>query len=208
MDRHLLAAISIAGTSLDLVGGMYLAYDLLGGKHGPLRTLTRAVTYAAIFGLAFGLPLGWRFGLAVGLTHGFTLAIEFSRAARERPKSGLLLDAVFSLIRALGYGFGLYYYDDLGMRFAILFAVLSTVGQVFAYSRGMSPATDYQPRARPRLSRKQFFGVLNRTAGYVIAGLLCGIAAQGTYSLGTRRRLICGGGRARKLRRIALSPPL
>jgi hypothetical protein len=183
MDRHLLAAISIAGTSLDLLGGMYLAYDLLGGRHGPLRTLTRAVTYAAIFGLAFGLPLGWRFGLAVGLTHGFTLAIEYSRAAREQSDSGLLLDAVFSLIRAVGYGIGLYYYKSLGMRFAILFTVLSTVGQVFAYSRGISPATDYEAIARPRLSRRQLFGVVNRTVGYTIAALLCGIAAKGSYSL-------------------------
>ena len=184
MDRHVLAAVSIAGTSFDLLGGMYLAYDLLGGRHGPLRTLTRGVTYAAIFGLAFGLPLGWRFGLAVALTHGFTLAIEYSRAARAQPTSGLLRDALFSLIRAIGYGVGLYYYDNLGMGFAILFTVLSTVGQVVAYSRGMSPATDYQPMARPRLSRRQFLGVLNRTAGYVIAGLLCGMVVHGSYALG------------------------
>src|SRR5205807_10532399 len=120
MDRHVIAAISIAGTSLDLLGAMYLAYDLLGGKHGPLRTLTRGVTYAALFGLAFGLPLGWRFGLAVGLTHGFTLAVEFSRAARQQPAYGLLFDAGFSLIRALGYGTGLYFYENhsLGGRFA------------------------------------------------------------------------------------------
>src|SRR5579859_5389633 len=119
MDRHALAAISIAGTSLDLLGAMYLAYDLLGGRHGPLRTLTRAVTYAVIFGLAFGVPLGWRMGVAVGITHGFTLAIEFSRAARQQ-SYGLLSDAVFSLIRATGYGIGLYYYQNLGLRFAVL----------------------------------------------------------------------------------------
>ena len=47
MDKHTLALISIIGSSLDVLGALYLAYDLLGGEHGPLRTLTRAVTYGA-----------------------------------------------------------------------------------------------------------------------------------------------------------------
>ena len=46
MDHHTLAAISITGTCLDVLGTLYLAYDLLGGQHGPLRLLTRAVTYS------------------------------------------------------------------------------------------------------------------------------------------------------------------
>ena len=44
MDKHTLALISIIGSSLDVLGALYLAYDLLGGEPGPLRTLTRAVT--------------------------------------------------------------------------------------------------------------------------------------------------------------------
>lgn len=32
IDRHLIAGISIAGTVCDVMGGLYLAYDLLGGK--------------------------------------------------------------------------------------------------------------------------------------------------------------------------------
>ena len=43
MDHHTVAAVSIAGTCLDVLGSLYLAYDLLGGQHGPLRLLTRAV---------------------------------------------------------------------------------------------------------------------------------------------------------------------
>jgi hypothetical protein len=180
MDRHVLAAISIAGTSLDLLGGMYLAYDLLGGKHGPLRTLTRGVTYAAIYGLLYGLPLGWRFGLAAGLTHGFTLAIELSHAAREEPDYGLFLNTIFSLIRGTGYGFGLYH--DFGTKFAFFFAALSTIGQAFMYSRGMRPTTDYRPSARPRISSRQLLGVVIRTLGYAVAGAICGLLAGGAYS--------------------------
>jgi hypothetical protein len=65
MDKHTLALISIIGSSLDVLGAMYLAYDLLGGEHGPLRTLTRAVTYGALFGTGYGLALGPVFGLAL-----------------------------------------------------------------------------------------------------------------------------------------------
>src|SRR3954454_3907928 len=54
MDRHTLALISIVGCSLDVLGALYLAYDLLGGEHGPLRTLTRGVTYGVLFGAGYG----------------------------------------------------------------------------------------------------------------------------------------------------------
>ena len=60
MNHHTLAAISITGTCLDVLGSLYLAYDLLGGRYGPLRLLTRAVTYSIIFGIGYGL------GLAMG----------------------------------------------------------------------------------------------------------------------------------------------
>jgi hypothetical protein len=32
MDHHTLAAVSITGSGLDVLGSMYLAYDLLGGQ--------------------------------------------------------------------------------------------------------------------------------------------------------------------------------
>ena len=67
MDKHTLALISILGSSLDVLGALYLAYDLLGGEHGPLRTLTRAVTYAVLFGTGYGIALGPVFGLASGV---------------------------------------------------------------------------------------------------------------------------------------------
>ena len=74
MDHHTLAAISITGTCLDVLGSLYLAYDLLGGQHGPLRVLTRAVTYSLVFGVGYGLGLGLIFGFASGIATGVTLA--------------------------------------------------------------------------------------------------------------------------------------
>src|SRR5215831_10150555 len=102
VEKHTLALISIIGNSLDVLGALYLAYDLLGGEHGPLRTLTRGVTYGALFGTGYGVALGPVFGLATGATHGITLAWEFSRASRHSPKPGLWYDIVVSAIRGAG----------------------------------------------------------------------------------------------------------
>ena len=81
MDHHAVAAVSVTGICLDVLGGLYLAYDLLGGEHGPLRLLTRVVTYSIVFGVGYGLGLGFFFGLASGAATGITVAIEFRRVA-------------------------------------------------------------------------------------------------------------------------------
>lgn len=171
MDHHTVAAVSITGTVLDVLGSLYLAYDLLGGQHGPLRLLTRAVTYSIIFGIGYGLGLGLFFGIASGIATGFTLAIEFNRAARGLRHYSLAWEALFSAIRGLGLSLGLY--PILGLRFAIAFGVLVTIGQVFAYARGMRPAMDYEASRRPRLTRRQFWGTVVRTVGYLVAALIC-----------------------------------
>jgi hypothetical protein len=171
MDHHTVAAVSIAGTCLDVLGSLYLAYDLLGGQHGPLRLLTRAVTYSIVFGIGFGVGLGLFFGLAAGLATGITLSIEFNRAARGLAHYSLPWETVFSAIRGLGFGAGLY--RILGFGFAIAFASIITAGQVFAYSRGMRPALDYGASRRPRITRRQFWWTMVRTVGYMATALIC-----------------------------------
>src|SRR5271157_3700899 len=106
MDHHTVAAVSIAGTCLDVLGSLYLAYDLLGGQHGPLRLLTRAVTYSIVFGLGYALGLALFFGLASGIATGITLSIELNRAARGLDHYSLAWEALFSAIRGLGLGVG------------------------------------------------------------------------------------------------------
>jgi uncharacterized membrane protein len=173
MDHHAVAAVSIAGIGLDLIGSLYLAYDLLGGKHGPLRLLTRAVTYSMIFGIGYGLGLGLFFGLISGFATGITISIELNRAARGLEHYSLLWEAVFSAVRGYAFGFGLY--RSLGVGFALAFGTIVTIGQVFAYSRGMRPAMDYEASRRTRLSRRQFWGTVARTIGYIATALLCGV---------------------------------
>jgi hypothetical protein len=171
VDHHTVALVSITGTCLDVLGSLYLAYDLLGGQHGPLRLLTRAVTYSVVFGIGYGLGLGLFLGLASGIATGITLAIEFSRAARGLDHYSLPWEGLFSTIRGLAFGAGLY--RILGFGFAIAFAILITIGQVVAYTGGMRPALDYEASRRPRLTRRQFWGTVVRTLGYISAALLC-----------------------------------
>ena len=171
MNHHAVAAISITGTCLDVIGSLYLAYDLLGGQNGPLRLLTRAVTYSIVFGVGYGLGLGLFFGLASGVANGVTIAIELNRAARGLDHFSFWWEGWFSAIR--GFAFGACLYRNPGLEFAAAFAVLLTVGQMFAYSRGMRPALDYAATGRPRLTRRHAWGILVRTLGYMVTALLC-----------------------------------
>jgi hypothetical protein len=171
MDHHTLAVVSITGTCFDVLGSLYLAYDLLGGQHGPLRLLTRAVTYSIVFGIGYGLGLGLFLGVACGIATGITIAIELNRAARGLDHYSLPWEAMFSAIRGAAFGVGLS--RIVGFGFAAAFAILITLGQVFAYSRGMRPATDYSASRRPRLTRRQFWGTVIRTVGYIAAALIC-----------------------------------
>ncbi len=171
MDHHAVAAVSISGSCLDVLGSLYLAYDLLGGQHGPLRLLTRAVTYSIVFGIGYGLGLGLFFGLSAGIATGLTLAIEFNRAARGLDHYSLPWEVLFGAVRGASFTIGLW--PAVGLRFAVAFGVLSTLGQAAAYSYGMRPAIDYAAKRRPRITRRQFWGTVARTLGNLAAALIC-----------------------------------
>ncbi len=159
-----------------MIGSLYLAYDLLGGQHGPLRLLTRAVTYSIVFGVGYGLGLGLFFGLTAGVASGVTIAIELNRAARGLAHYSLWWEGFFGAIRSFAFGAALY--PSLGLEFAVAFAVLLTVGQIFAYARGIRPALDYAATGRPRITRRHARAILERTVGYIVTALLCSFFVQ------------------------------
>ena len=201
MDHHTLAAISISGTCLDVLGSLYLAYDLLGGQHGPLRLLTRAVTYSIIFGLGYGLGLGLTFGLAAGIASGVTIAVELNRISRGLPHFSLPWEVFFATIRAAGFGVALYWLlgrSGPALGFAVTFAVLVAVGTSVAYWRGLRPGIDYgrfRDSPRPRLSQRQVVGTLVRTLGYLAAAAICSaLFDQGgeNWSFALRMGLVTG----------------
>jgi hypothetical protein len=176
IDKHTLALISITGSALDVLGALYLAYDLLGGEHGPLRTLTRGVTYGALYGAGYGMALGPVFGLASGVAHGITLAWEYSRYSRRGSTQGFWYDTAMSAVRGAGFALGAAYL--YGATFGVAFGALSTVGQVLAYRVGIRPTLDYQPAKRPRITRPILLAALNRTVGYTAAGYLSAVTAH------------------------------
>jgi hypothetical protein len=134
------------------------------------------MTYSIVFAVGYGLGLGWFFGLASGVTSGVTIAIELSRAARGLDHYSLWWEGWFSAIR--GIAFGACLWRNLGLEFAAAFAVLLTLGQVFAYSRGIRPAMDYAATGRPRITRRHAWAILVRTLGYTATALLCSALVQ------------------------------
>jgi len=173
MDHHTVASISIAGSCLDVLGSLYLAYDLLGGQHGPLRLLTRAVTYSILFGLGYGLGLGLLFGVASGLATGMTIAIELNRTSKGQDHYSLPWEALFSAIRAAAFSAGLD--PEVGLPFAVLYAALLTAGQIIAYMRGVRPSLVYTKTRRPAFTPVLIRATLLRTAGYIAAAMLCSV---------------------------------
>ncbi len=193
MDHHTVAVISVIGICFDVLGGLYLAYDLLGGQHGPLRLLTRMVTYSAVFGIGYGLGLGLFFGVACGLATGVTVALELHRTSGKHGHFSWPWEALFSAIRAAAFGAGLY--RMVGLQFAIAFAALATVGQVVAYSRGIRPGLDYAASRQARISRRQLWAAIARTIGYVAAALICSAWVQHVdhpWAFATRLGLVTG----------------
>lgn len=171
MDHHTVAAVAIAGSCLDVLGSLYLAYDLLGGPHGPLRLLTRAVTYSILFGLGYGLGLGLIFGLASGAATGVTIAFELDRTSKRGDHYSLPWEVLFSAIRASAFSAALY--PQVGFRFAILYAALLTAGQASAYARGVRPSLRYLPNRGQRFTRVLALSTVLRTGGYIAAALVC-----------------------------------
>jgi len=173
MDHHILAIVSITGIGLDVLAGHYLAYEMLGGQHGPLRLLTRVVTYSVVFGTGYGIGLGILFGMASGAATGITVALELQRTSRGQDHYSLAWEAMFSAIRAAAFGAALC--PLVGLPFAVAFAVLVTAGQVLAYSRGMRPSLDYEAARRARITRRQLWGAVGRTVGYTAAAMTCSL---------------------------------
>jgi len=122
-----------------VLGGLYLAYDLLGGQHGPLRLLTRIVTYSIVFGIGYGLGLGLFFGVVSGAATGITIAIELHRMGSRNNHYSLPWQALFSAIRGVAFGAGLY--RTLDFSYAATFAALITMGG------GSWPGSDLGPAA-------------------------------------------------------------
>src|SRR6516165_10174246 len=179
--HHLIPILSLAGVILDALGGLYLAYDLLGGKKGPLRIVTKSVSYGVMFGSVYGLPLGVWFGLAGFLISGPALSIEIGR--REVRRVHPVFEALaFGLLRAVSFGTAGWLSKD--SQFGINFGILCALGFVAAYLI-VGPPTETN-LGRPRIDKR----VLKRAA---FRGTSIGLAAVLSGALHKERHALSYG---------------
>jgi hypothetical protein len=70
LAQELVAEVALVGMGFDVLGGCYLAYDLLGDKRGPLRTIARPAGYVALFFVGYYIVLGARYAFIASAGQG------------------------------------------------------------------------------------------------------------------------------------------
>lgn len=163
MEPHFSAQLTLLGMACDVVGGIYLAYDLLGGEKGPLNTFFRLVNYSVLAVLIFCISLGPKFALPAGIGIGCAFGLHLENASRANKDSFLFL-LKLGLIRAVGIGTGVWINGFPKM--AWLMAAIVIVMSLLLPRMGISPAVVYQSEKKPQLKKKQL----------LIAGVLGGVA--------------------------------
>lgn len=149
-----LAWFGVSGTFCDALGGVYLTYDLLGGRSGPLGLGMRAATYGIIFGFGYGLVFGPFFGLVAGVGLGSILALEFWRVAYHQRKYGsspLYHMPYFGVARGLLLGLACLH--RFGREFAFVFGALNAVLLSLVYRLRFAPTYDYDAGSSDRAFR-------------------------------------------------------
>ncbi len=152
MDDHLSAVITIIGMTCDVMGGLYLAYDLLGGENGPLALLTKILNYSVLMTLLFVFPMGLKFALIVGFGFGTALGLHFDRFGRSIPDSNEFLVSV-ALLR--GAAITLAVWLNASPVLAAIMGVLVFIMSIVLPKLKISPTAVYQSAKRPQLNVKQ-----------------------------------------------------
>lgn len=182
MDDHLSAVITIIGMTCDVMGGLYLAYDLLGGENGPLARLTKIVNYSVLLTLLFLITMGLKFALIVGCAFGTALGLHFDRAGKNIPDTNKFLLGT-ALLRGFAIGIAVYLKEN-----HILGIVMGTL--VFGMSMilprlKISPVTLYNSGTKPQLSWRQVIVAFVLMAVAIGSGLFgAGIAHGDARTIG------------------------
>ena len=152
MDDHISAVVTIIGMTCDVMGGLYLAYDLLGGENGPLARLTKIVNYSVLLVLLFLTTMGFKFALIVGIAFGTALGLHFDRAGKNIPDTTRFL-LLTALLRGIAMGIAVWLKENhiLGVVMGALVFGMSMLLPRFK----VSPVTLYQSGKKPQLGWKQ-----------------------------------------------------
>jgi len=176
--HQFIAKISLLGMAFDALGGCYLAYDLLGGKRGPLRVMARAASYVALFFIGYSIVLGLRYGIVAAIGMGNLLAIEFRLAdtARFQGRKRRTLVVVFGLLR--GMVLGLAGLAIAGPVFGTFFGLLSGVGLTAVNFFGFAFNPDFESHGKPHISKHALLASLLRALAVCAAGLTASLLAS------------------------------
>ena len=181
-----LAWFGATGTLCDALGGVYLTYDLLGGRTGPLGLGMRGATYGIIFGLGYGLAFGPFFGAVAGFGLGGILALEFWRVAFHQRKYGsspLYHVPFFGVARGLLLGVASSH--RFGWKFGLIFGALNAAFLAVVYRMRFAPTYDYTAALGPTFKFRAQKAALMRALAVGCAGALAGwTLTGGLQSLG------------------------
>jgi hypothetical protein len=168
MSAHLVAWLGVLGLALDLLGGIYLAYDLFGEQGGSLRTITRAGSYALVFTACYTAGLSIPFGPIVGIGLGLLLGIEYGL------RRGETVGLAFAVARGAVFGLGGLALHGAG--FGLIFGAGAAAGLVVVYRLRFSVAADYpapdDPRIRVDVAMAQAVRAIVTAGAMVIAGVV------------------------------------
>jgi len=184
LTHRLLSEISLLGMAFDSFGGLYLAYDLLGGKSGPLRMVTRAAGYIALFLFGYILVLGLRYAIIAGFGMGVLLAAEYRLVDLHSVpgRSGRVAMLIFALLRGLVLGVAAMTFA--GVEFGALFGLMAGVMLAVQPLVGHSPAQDYEMHVNPQPNFHKATATVLRAVAVTIAGLIAAsFTLHGSHSL-------------------------
>ncbi len=175
LTQRLVAEVTLVGMGVDVLGGCYLAYDLLGGKRGPLRTIARAAGYVALFFIGYYIVLGARYALIASTGMGALLALEYWSAGADPAGNARRRRATFVFGDLRGVVLGLASMPLAGPAFGAWFGLMCAVTLNVSYALGFAPTDDYEAKSRPRISSHKLAASLLRTVGVSAAGVIASL---------------------------------
>lgn len=176
MDDHISAVVTIIGMTCDVMGGLYLAYDLLGGENGPLARLTKIVNYSVLLVLLFLITMGFKFALIVGIAFGTALGLHFDRAGRGIPDTDKFLLCT-AILRGGAIAAAIWLKENhiLGLVMGVLVFGMS----MLLPRLKISPTALYKSGKKPQLSWKQVVIALVLMSVSIASGLIGASIAHG-----------------------------
>jgi hypothetical protein len=165
LDSYTSAMISMTGMTFDSVGGLYLAYDLLGGERGPLSKITRIVTYSVLAVFFYSFAFNLKFALICGIGLGSIFGLQLDWIGAGKTVSQRMMVAL-SFARMVIVTVGLSLLVPLVVACIVGAGVF--VGSAFSQRLKVSPEYWYEA------SRKPSFNIRRLGIGLIMG---CGMAA-------------------------------